>query len=50
MATQLEESHVLTALSEPMSEPPILPVQEVGMKERFYRYFQEEVTGASSSS
>jgi hypothetical protein len=46
MATQLENAPVMPDVSPPLIQPP---VQELGMKERFYRYFQEEVTGTANS-
>jgi hypothetical protein len=46
MATQLDHAPVVTDVSQPLPQPP---VQELGMKERFYRYFQEEVTGTANS-
>ena len=45
MATQLEHPPVVTDVSHPLAQTP---VQELGMKERFYRYFQEEVTGTAN--
>jgi hypothetical protein len=45
MATQLEHSPVVTDVSQALAQTP---VQELGMKERFYRYFQEEVTGTAN--
>jgi hypothetical protein len=45
MATQLEHAPVVTDASQPLAQTP---VQELGMKERFYRYFQEEVTGTAN--
>jgi hypothetical protein len=43
MATQLDHAPVV---SQPLAQTP---VQELGIKERFYRYFQEEVTGTANS-
>jgi hypothetical protein len=45
MATKLEHAPVVTDASQPLAQTP---VQELGMKERFYRYFQEEVTGTAN--
>ena len=45
MATQLDRAPVVTDVSQPLTQTP---VQELGMKERFYRYFQEEVTGTAN--
>jgi hypothetical protein len=47
MATQLEQPQVLTAFTRPLNKPHM---QESGLKERFYRYFQEEVTGKAFQS
>jgi hypothetical protein len=46
MATQLENIPVVSDVTPSVVQPP---VQELGMKERFYRYFQEEVTGTMYS-
>jgi hypothetical protein len=47
MATQLEHAPVVTDASQRLPQTQT-PVQELGMKERFYRYFQEEVTGTAN--
>jgi hypothetical protein len=46
MATQLDHAPVVTDVSQPLTQTP---VPELGMKERFYRYFQEEVTGTANN-
>jgi hypothetical protein len=45
MATQIHHAQVITNVSQPLNEPP---TQELGMNEKFYRYFQEEVTGTTT--
>jgi len=46
MATKLDHAPVVTDASQPLTQSP---VQELGLKERFYRYFQEEVTGTTKA-
>jgi hypothetical protein len=42
MATQLESAPLVPNASQPPNQPS---TQELGMKERFYRHFQDEVIG-----
>jgi hypothetical protein len=47
MATQLEQAHSLSGLDQPLSGKSMQ--EDPGDKERFYRYFQNEVTGNTAS-